>query len=152
MARRRVFHARFKCPLEVAKTFPVSATFFLIGKSVALEDAKDAGVSVVHDGLVLGYLDASLSSQVAAAIASEKVFSATVTNGFPAFMADGIHHDGAYIDIKTEYMLDSGQPAIDQESSWRAVSGPNEAVASPKSFFTKVAGVTFEGLHRIINH
>jgi hypothetical protein len=58
---------------------------------------------------------------------------------------------GAALDIKVEYFLEKGQPAIETERCWRSVESAEESQsATARSFFTKVAGVTFEGRQRIV--
>lgn len=45
--------------------------------------------------------------------------------------------------------MEKGEPAIETEKCWRCVPGP-EQPPKPRSFFTTVAGVTFEGRQRIV--
>lgn len=149
MARRRVFKVRFRCPQAVAETFPVSAAFYLIGKTATLEQTAESDIAITLAGLALGKLDVSVSTQVVAAMARGQVFSAIVINGFPAYTQD-LKPDGADIDIKVEYMLDAGNPAIEIDSAWRAVHVDSSPPRASHSFFTKVAGVTHEGRQRII--
>jgi len=64
---------------------------------------------------------------------------------------DNFKQTGAYIDIKVEYLLEKGQPAIETIKCWRCVDSPASADPyTPGSFFTTVAGVSHEGRQRIV--
>jgi hypothetical protein len=121
----------------------------MVGRTVALgRSATDSGVTVCLDGVVVGQLDATVGNQVASAIDRGQSFTATVENAYPIYN-DKFKPTGAQIDIKVEYLLEKGQPAIEAPTSWRAVASSPQA-SETRSFFTTVAGVTFEGRQRIV--
>ena len=77
------------------------------------------------------------------------MFSATIERACPIY-SDKLKPTGAQLDIKVEYFLEKGQPAIATEKYWRCVPCPNGETHTSGSFFTKVAGVTFEGRQRVV--
>ena len=77
-----------------------------------------------------------------------QVFTATVEKAFPAYNEE-FKPNGALLDIKVEYLLEEGRPAIETEKLWRCVPAA-ESAQTTRSFFTTVAGVTFEGRQRIV--
>jgi hypothetical protein len=88
---------------------------------------------------------------VALALERGQSFKAIIEKIFPMYN-DRFKEIGAYMDLKVEYLLEKGQPAIETKRYWRCVDSPDashEQYAS-RPFLTKVAGVTFEGRQRII--
>ena len=99
------------------------------------------------DGAVIGQLDTVVANQVALGIDRGQLFAAVIINTHPIY-DDKFKQTSAHIDIKVEYRLEKNQPAIEAPTCWRAV--PAESSHRAKSFFTKIAGVTFEGRQRMI--
>jgi hypothetical protein len=151
MARRRVFKTRAKCPGISTDLGPTSNQHRMIGLLLTLEKSSSAQVSVSLDGVVIGQLDAALGNQVALAIDRGQSFTAVIEKAYPLY-DDHLKQTGAQIDIKVEYLLEKGQPAIETAKCWRCVESPHEHQTAPRSFFTKVAGVKFEGRQRIVAH
>ncbi len=105
-------------------------------------------VSLLLDGTAVGELDEPIATKVALALDAGQVFSASIEKAFPTYN-EKFKPNGAQLDIKVEYLLEKGQPAIETESFWRCVPATEPAQTS-RSFFTTVAGVTFEGRQRIV--
>lgn len=148
MARRRVFKTRVECPGFSTDVGITSNKFAMVGRTVTLGRlTADSGVTVCLDGVVVGQLDAKVGNQVASAI-DRQAFTATVENAYPIYN-DQCKATGAQIDIKVEYLLEKGQPAIEAPTSWRTVASLPQA-SETRYFFTTVAGVTFEGRQRIV--
>lgn len=149
MARRRVFRTRVKCPGISTNLGLTANRVAMVGRSVTLEkSASNSEVSLCLDGDVVGRLDATVGSRVASAIERGQSFTAVVENAYPIY-DDKFKATGAQIDIKVEYLLEKGQPAIETEQYWRCVESSHEASQTTRSFFAKVAGVTFEERQRI---
>jgi len=149
MAKRRVFRTRVQCPGIEGDLGPTANRHALIGRVVTLEKGLQSEVNVVLNGAVVGCLDASMGAKVASAIDRGQLFSAIIEKAFPIYN-DNFKATGARLDIKVEYLLEKGQPAIETEKYWRCVDSPNDEPHDSRSFFTKVAGVTFEGRQRIV--
>jgi hypothetical protein len=122
----------------------------MIGRVVSLEKASSSQcVNISLEGAIVGQLDAALGSQVASALDRGQSFTAIIEKAFPIYN-DKWQQTGAQIDIKVEYLLEKDQPAIEAPKSWRPVECPGEVSHAPSSFFTKIAGVTYEGRQRIV--
>jgi hypothetical protein len=115
----------------------------MIGRQVTFEKAPDSQVNITLDGAIVGQLDTVVGPQVASAIEHGQSFTATIRNAFPVYDA-AFKQTGAELDIKVEYLLDKGQPAIETPR----FSETSRTTA--KSFFTKVAGVSHEGRQQIV--
>jgi hypothetical protein len=149
MPKRRVFRTRAKCPGLCADLGPTSNQHQMIGRAVTLEKSSGSEVNLVLDGVIVGQLDTALGSQVASAIERGQSFTAAVEKAYPTY-DDKWQQTGAQIDIKVEYLLGKDQPAIETPKSWWAIESSDEVSDAPTSFFTKIAGVTYEGRQRIV--
>jgi hypothetical protein len=148
MARRRVFRTRVICPGVRDDLGPTAKQRALVGKIVTLERKAPSGVSLILDGAAVGDLNEPIATKVASALDCGQVFTATVEKAFPTYN-EKFRPNGAQLDISVEYLLEKGQPAIETEKLWRC--GPaTETAQISRSFFTTVAGVTFEGRQRIV--
>lgn len=147
MARRRVFKTRAKCPGITTDLGLTSNRQRMIDRHVALEKAPDSQVNIMLDGAIVGQLESEVGNQVALALDRGQLFEAVIINAYPIYN-DKFKQTSAHIDIKVEYLLEKDQPPIEAPTSWRAI--PVESSHAAKSFFTKIAGVTFEGRQRII--
>ena len=116
---------------------------------VTLEKSSTSEVNITLDGAVVGQLDAALGNQVALAIDRGQSFTAIIEKAYPIYN-DKWKQTGAQIDIKVEYLLEKGRAAIETAKCWRCVESPPESPSAAQSFFTKIAGVTFEGRQRVI--
>lgn len=150
MPRRRVFKTRAECPGMSTDLGPTCNQRQMIGRMVTLEKSSSSGVNITLDGAIVGQLDAALGSQVAAAIERGQSFTAVIEKAYPIYN-DQFKPTGAQLDIKVEYLLEKGQPAIEAPKCWRLVECSHEPYTTG-SFFTKVAGVTFEGRQGIAAH
>jgi hypothetical protein len=121
----------------------------MIGRAVTLAKSSGSEVNLVLDGVIVGQLDTALGSQVASAIERGQSFTAAVENAYPTY-DDKWQQTGAQIDIKVEYLLEKDQPAIETRKTWWAIKSSDEVSHAPTSFFTKIAGVTYEGRQRIV--
>jgi hypothetical protein len=119
----------------------------MLGRKVTLQKSLNSEVAVCLDGTAVGHLDALVGNQVALAIDRGQSFKAVIINAYPIY-DDKFKQISSHLDIKVEYLLEKNQPAIDAPKCWRSV--PVESPQAAKSFFTKIAGVTFEGRQRII--
>jgi HIRAN domain-containing protein len=150
MARRRVFKTRADCPGINASSVLTSNKLAIVGRTVTLEkSASNSGTAVRLDGAVVGHLDARVGDQVAMAIDRGQSFTAVIINAYPIYN-DNFKPTSAHLDLKVEYLLEKNQPAIEAPTVWRAVESSSGSSQVAGSFFTKVAGVTFEGRQRII--
>lgn len=149
MARRRVFRTRVKCPAMKADLGATANQRALVGRAVILAYKDGSSVSVLFDGKAIGDLDESIAGRVASALDRVQMFTATIERAFPSY-DEKLKPNGAYVDIKVEYLLGKGQPAIETEESWRCVPAVDDTPPRSKSFFTTVAGVSFEGRQRIV--
>jgi hypothetical protein len=129
----------------------------MVGKLVTLGKGSGSDVNLLLDAAVVGCLDPAIGTKVTSAIDRGQSFSAVVEKAFPNYLDTGrslgdgkFKINGAYLDIRVEYLLEKGQPALETENCWRCVESPEVSCARPKSFFTTVAGVTFEGRQRIV--
>ena len=157
MARRRVFRTRVTCPGITTDLGPTVNQHAMVGKVVMLETGSDFEVNLVLDGAIVGALDATVARKVSAALDRGQSFSAVIEKAFPNYEDTGrplgygkLTLNGGLLDIKVEYTLERGQPAIETEKCWRCIEDPNRS-PHPNSFFTKVVGVTFEGRQRTIS-
>jgi hypothetical protein len=148
MSRRRVFRTRVQCPGVSADLLPTANQHAMVGRIVTLEKGAGPEVNLILDGAVVGRLDAQIGNQVATALDRGQVFKAVIEKAFPSYN-EKFKQNGALLDIKVDYLLEKGQPAIETEKDWRSVESLYEPRESG-SFFTKVAGVTFEGRQRIV--
>lgn len=148
MARRRVFRTRVTCPGVRDDLGPTANQRALIGRVVQLQRKSSSGVRLLLDGAAVGDLDEPIATKVASALDYGQVFTATVENARPTYN-DKFKPNGAQLDIKVEYLLEKGQAAIETERLWRCVPA-TEPTQTIRSFFTKVAGATFEGRQRIV--
>jgi hypothetical protein len=128
---------------------PTANQHATIGRMVTLEKGLHSEVNVLINGAVVGSLAAPIGAKVVSAIDRGQLFSATIEKAFPIYDAK-FKPTGAHLDIKVEYVLEKGQPAIETEKSWRCVDSPIANAHPTSSFFTNVAGVTFDGRQRII--
>ena len=158
MARRRVFRTRVKCPGINTDLGPTARQRAMIGRVVTLEKGSGSEVNLLLDGVGVGCLDTTVGPKVASAIDRGQVFTAVIEKAFPNYVDTGralgdgqFKLNGADLDIKVEYLLEKGQPAIETERCWRCVAATEEPKPQMAGgFFTKVAGVTFEGRQRIV--
>jgi hypothetical protein len=148
MARRRVFRTRVQCPGISADLGPTANQHAMVGREVTLEKGVGPEVNLILDGAVVGRLDAPIGNKVAKALDRGQVFTAAIEQALPSYN-ENFKQNGARLDIKVDYLLEKGQPAIETEKYWRCVESPYGPRESG-SFFTKVAGVTFEGRQRIV--
>jgi hypothetical protein len=151
MARRRVFRTRVTCPGIKGDLGPISDQRALVGRVVTFEKGTGSEVKLLLDSVLVGCLDVAIGTKVGPAIDRGQAFTAVIENAFPIYN-DKFKPTGASVDIKVEYLLEKGQPAIETENCWRCVESPEGVSAQErsKSFFTTVAGVTFEGRQRIV--
>lgn len=137
MARRRVFRTKIECPstdIDLTRTSNRSA---LLGRMLTFERV-DSKVSVCMDGVVLGHLDSIVGPQVAAAINQGQSFEATIEKCYPTYdMA--FNPTGGQFFLKVQYFLDAGNPGIEIPQTLVQNVKP-----ASRSFYTKVAGVTYE--------
>jgi hypothetical protein len=111
----------------------------MIGQTVTLERSLGPEVNILLDGAVVGQLDVETGNQVAVALERGQSFTATIENAFPSYN-ENFKQTGAYVDIKVEYLLDKGQPAIETKKCWRLVeSSPESASVAKSSFFTALS-------------
>jgi hypothetical protein len=148
MARRRVFRTRVVCPGVRDDLGPTGKQRALVGKIVTLERKAPSGVSLILDGATVGDLDEPIATKVALALDCGQAFTATVEKALPTYN-EKFRPNGARLDIKVEYLLEKGQRAIETENLWRCVPS-TEPAQTIRSFFTTVAGVTFERRDRIV--
>ena len=134
MARRRVLRTRAKCPGLVEDLGPTAKQKQFVGLSVELQKASESDVNVLLNGTVVGRLDERISEQVVTALDRGQVFTAVVEKAFPIYNEQNWKQDGAYLDLKIEYMLEKGYPRIEYPKD----DSPVQAV--PTSFYTKVVG------------
>ena len=124
----------------------------MIGRRVTLERSLSGPeVNIIMDSVVAGQLDAAVGNPVALALERGQSFTAVIEKAFPMYN-DKFKLVGAYIDLKVEYLLENGQPAIETVKCWRCVDSPDASHEpyAPGSFFTTVAGVSHEGRQRIV--
>lgn len=133
MARRRVFKTQVACP---AVDPGMRGAF--VGQTVALQNSPEGQVLVVVEGKVIGHLDTVVGTQVASAIKRGQSFTGIVQR---AYQTEPSAHAVTWIEVKVEYLLDRGQLAI--EASRPSAPEAPEDKPEPRSFFTKIAGVTF---------
>lgn len=106
----------------------------IVGLHVFFEKSAPSDVHVKLDATILAKLDPELASRVALAIDREVRFTGTIEKTFPTYDERSWKQTGLQVDIKWEYQLRKGEPAI-----------------APRQFFTKVAGVTFEDRQNLID-
>jgi len=152
MATRRVFRTRVRCPQMRTDLSTSASQNAMVGGSVLLERSAGASVRLVIDGNPVGALDADVAEKVAPVLERGQLLKAVIEKAFPIY-DDKFKAAGGQLDIKVEYLLEKGQPAIMTKRVWRCVEpshGSPESHGAVASFFTKVAGVTFEGRQRIV--
>jgi hypothetical protein len=143
MARRRVFKAKVECP--GVSTVNILAPGTVIGQVVTFDrTALGSDVSVLLKGNIIGHLDTVIGPQMAAAITRGQLFTAVILRAYfqqldpdKGFGADNLT---TWVDLKVEYLLEKDHMAVELPKESESVS----ASRAPKSFFTKVAGVTFD--------
>jgi hypothetical protein len=145
MARRRVFQTKVECLLTSADLGLTSNKNAIVGRTVTLEkSASNSEVAVCLDGAVVGHLDNVLGPQVASAIDRGQSFTVVIRNTCQNYN-DKFQPATALIYLKVEYRLGKGQPAI------KVPQAPAQTYqCRSRSFFTKVAGVTFEGRQQVV--
>src|SRR6266436_2155770 len=113
MARRRVFETRVECPgITVAQRLQrneLTGRWKLIGRTVTLAKSSSSEVNITLDGTVVGHLDAVVGHQVALAIDRGQSFTAVIKN---AYQIEPSVNSPTWIDLKVEYILEKGEPAI----------------------------------------
>lgn len=145
MARRRVFRARLKGADTLEPPYHDGR---LNGCEVTLEKLSDSEVKVNLGGSIVARFAGMLGAQIASALDRGQAFTATIEKAFPIY-DDKFKATGASLDVKVEYLLDKGQPAIEPPNA----SSSGECLCEPRkarSFFTKVAGVTHEGRQQVV--
>ena len=120
----------------------------MISREVTLEKLSSSEVDIVLDGDVVAQLGHVIGPQVASAIDRGQSFRAIIENAFPIYN-EAFKPTGACFDIRVEYLLERGHSAIDAPKSWRCVESSTQPITA-RSFFSKVAGVTFEDRQRIV--
>jgi hypothetical protein len=109
-----------------------------VGRVVTLEKPSSSSeVIVALEGTAVGHLDAVVGPQVASAIERGQLFTAVVKN---AYQHEPSANATTWIDLKVEYLLEQGQPAIEIP---RAPVAQEQFKGEWKTFYTRVAGVTF---------
>jgi hypothetical protein len=106
----------------------------IVGLRVFFEKSAPSDVLVKLDATILAKLDPELASQVALAIDRGLRFTGTIEKTFPTYDERTWKPTGSQVDIKWEYQLQKGEPAI----------------KPLRQFFTKVVGVTFEGRQKLV--
>ena len=158
MATRRVFRTRVMCSGVDSDLGPTANQRAMVGRVVTFEKGSSPDVNLLLDGVVVGCLKTTVGTKVAFAIDRGLIFKAVIERSFPNYvdtactLGNGkFKQNGANLDIKVEYFVEKGQPAIETERHWRCVDGTEEPQPeTARSFFTTVAGVTFEGRQRIV--
>lgn len=145
MARRRVFQIKVECPGISADLGLTSNKNAIVGQTVTLEkSASNSEVAVCLNGAVVGHLNKVVGPQVASAINRGQLFTAVIKNADQNYN-DTFKPTTASIYLNVEYLLEKDQPAIEV---------PKEPVqihqGRSKSFFTTVAGVTYEGRQQVV--
>lgn len=130
MARRRIFRTRLKCADELEPPYHDRR---LVGCEVSLERSSDSDVNVKLGGAIVARLDGVLGLQVASAIDRVQAFTAMIENTFPIYNEVTFTPTGMYVDIKVEYLLVRGQPAIDAPRAWRCVDPPQKPTLRNRS-------------------
>lgn len=155
LARPRVFRTRVTCPGITADLSRIVSQTAMVGQVVTLALGDHDSVALSVDGVTVGELDADIASKVAAALARGQTFTAVVERATPIYkerstpLGQRLEQMGASLDLKVEYVLEAGNPAIETKTAWRCV--PSDSVPhTSRSFFTKVAGVTYEGRQEIV--
>jgi len=92
----------------------------------------------------VGHLDNVVGPQVASAIDRGQLFTAVIKNAYQNYN-EKFKPTTALIYLKVEYLLEKDQPAIEIPKA--SVQIPQSAA---KSFFTTIAGVTYEGRQQVI--
>jgi hypothetical protein len=147
MARRRVFETKVECPGISINLGLTANRLAIVGRVVTLEKSGAASeVNVRLEGTVVGRLDDVVGPQVASAMDHGQAFTATIKNAYQNY-DEKFKPNTALLYLKVAYLLEKGQQAIKIP---RPPIQPIESSPTARSFFTKVAGVTFEGRQRII--
>jgi hypothetical protein len=140
MARRRVFHVKVECTGIKTDLAVTANKFALFGRPVILEKTESGSIALRFDGAIVGHLDDVLGTQVIAALDRGQAFTAKIENAYQNYDAR-LKPTSQRLDLKVEYLLEKDQPAIE-------IPKPVYTY-KPHSFFTKVAGITFDGRQRI---
>lgn len=136
MARRRVFRTRVEGPICPNRRD-------IVGQKLSFQKATESNVNLTAEGVFLGNVKPDIGPQITIALDRGQVFTITVENTSSMYNHD-LKEIGTCIDIKVEYLLQKGDPTI------KAPTASRLAAANPRSFFTKVAGLTYEGRQRIV--
>lgn len=145
MARRRVFRTRLQGTDALKPPYHGPD---LIGRNVTLDKLSDSVVGITLDGTVVAQLDGVLGSQVVSAIDRGQSFTAMIENIRPIY-SDNFREIGVLLDVRLEYLLEKGNTAIEVPKPWLSVES-SKPVSSQRLFFTKIAGVTYEGRQGIV--
>lgn len=145
MARRRVFQIKVECPGISTDLGRTSNKHAIVGRTVTLEkSASNSEVAVCLDGAIVGRLDDVVGIQVASAIDRGQLFTVVIKSAYQNYNGQ-FKPTTVLLHLKVEYLLEKGQPAIEV---------PNAPVQAdhfvPKSFLTKIAGVTFENRQHVV--
>lgn len=145
MARRRVFRIKAECSLSM-NISATAAKARLLKRAVHLKRLSDSEVVINFEGANVGRLDAVIAKQVAAAIERGQTFNAVIENAYQSY-DENLKPTTARLDLRVKYLLKKGDPAVEVPKP-RIIEQP----LGPRSFHTKIAGVTFEGRQTIIPH
>jgi hypothetical protein len=141
MPRRRVFHIKVECTGIKSDLGVTANRFALFGRTIILEKSPSGSVDLFFDGAVVGQLDDVVGPQVAAALDRGQMFTAKIENAYQNYDAR-LKPTTARLDLKVTYFSARNQLAIE-------VPKPVYKY-QPSSFFTKVAGVTFNDRQQMI--
>lgn len=134
MARRRVFHVKIECTGIKSDLAVTANKFAVLGRPVVFEKTDTGSIALRFDGAIVGHLDDVLGTQVIAALDRGQAFAVKIENAYQTY-DQRLKPTTQRLDLRVEYFLERDQPAI---IAPKAVYQPQ-----PKSFFTKVAGVSF---------
>ena len=134
MARRRVFHVKIECSGIKSDLAVTANKFAVLGRPVVFEKTDTGSIALRFDGAIVGHLDDVLGTQVIAALDRGQAFAVKIENAYQTY-DQRLKPTTQRLDLRVEYFLERDQPAI---IAPKAVYQPQ-----PKSFFTKVAGVSF---------
>lgn len=144
MAKRRVFQTTVECPgiTNIGLTANKQA---MLGRPITFEKStSNSEVAVCLDGAVVGHLDDIVGPQVSSAMGRGQSFTAVIKNAYQNYNKM-FKPTSASLHLKVEYLLEKDQPAIEVPKA----AVPVEP-SRPRSFFTTVAGVTFEGRQQLV--
>jgi len=136
VARRRVFRVKVECTGIVSDLSITANRFALFGRPVLFEKADGGSIALRLDGAIIGHLDDPLGTQVMTALDRGQAFTAKIENAYQNYDRR-LKPTTARLDLKVGYFLEKDQPPI-------VVPKPfHQSEPAPKSFFTKVAGISF---------